>query len=293
MLSLQKPRKRPVQSKIYDPLEGLPGFIKPLLSPFFKLDGLFTTHGLYHYLKKNVLLSNRYSEYKADVFTVATQLDNSRKCIFSKFNYPNPSHDNTAQYYTNIPVAESVAASMSVPPFYSPYPIANPHTGHIDYYIDGEIRETLSTHVAIDNGCDLVISSWTHTPYHYHDEIGSLVNYGIPAICVQAIYLLIQKKIVESRARRANAKDIIDSVYEYMKENKFSRVHTSTILNIIESKLYFKKNVTLIDIYPKHNKYNVFFQSSFSLNPNKTSELMKLGYRRTIEVFKNQEWQSS
>ena len=69
----------------------------------------------------------------------------------------------------------------------------------VDYYIDGEIRETLSNHVAVDNSCEFIISSWTHTPYHYHDEIGSLVNYGIPTILLQTIHLAIQKKIISSQ----------------------------------------------------------------------------------------------
>ena len=74
-------------------------------------------------------------------------------------------------------------------------PIYNTVSKQTDYYIDGEIRDTLSTHVASDHGCETIISSWTHTPYHWHDEVGSLIHYGLPAICTQAIYLLIQQKI--------------------------------------------------------------------------------------------------
>ena len=48
------------------------------------------------------------------------------------------------------------------------------------YYIDGEIRDTLSTHVAIDAGADLVIASHTHQPYHFQKEIGSLTEHGFP-----------------------------------------------------------------------------------------------------------------
>jgi predicted acylesterase/phospholipase RssA len=290
MLHIRRPIKRPPQARIYDPLEGFPLIIKKLIEPFYKIDGLFTTQGLANYLTKNIILSNNYEDYNADLFTVATQLDNSRKCIFSKYNYPNPEHDSTAHYYTGIPIVESVASSMSVPPFYAPYPIKNKITNQIDYYIDGEIRETLSTHVAIDNGCEYIISSWTHTPYHYHDEIGSLVNYGLPAIGLQSIYLLIQKKIVASRAKRANAKDIIDTIHKYLVENKFSKSHQRKILSILERKLNYDPKVKLIDIYPKHNDYQIFFKNSFSLNPNNMSEVVRLGFRRTVEVFKNKEW---
>ncbi len=292
MLSFQKNIKTPKTARFYDPLEGMPFFIKKILSPIVSLPGLFTSQGLYKYIKENVIISNSFDDYNADLFVVATQLDHSRKVIFGKYNYPNPGHDSTSVYYTNTPVAESVTASMSVPPFYAPFPIQNTQNGQIDYYIDGEIRETLSTHVAADNGCEFIISSWTHTPYHYHDEIGSLVNYGLPAICMQAIYLMIQKKIVSSRARRLASQDIINTVNEYMSHEKFPLKHRQKINSILERKLFFKSHLRLIDIYPTHDNYKIFMRNSFSLSPKKTSEIVTAGYKRTIEIFKNHEWES-
>lgn len=291
MLSLKRPMKNPPKSKIYDPFEGFPTVMKKLLSPLLGLTGLFSTTGLKNYIEENIIISNSFEDYKSDLFVVATQLDHSRKVIFNKYNYPNPGHDSTAIYYTGIPVVESVAASMSVPPFYSPYPVFNPHTEKTDYYIDGEIRETLSTHVAVDNGCEYVISSWTHTPYHYFDEVGSLINYGLPAICTQAIYLMIQKKIVSARARNLASKDIIDTVNDYLVREKVSNSHRDKLVGILERKLNYNKNTKFIDIYPKHNNYKLFFQNSFSLNPEKMSHLVTGGYKRTLEVFKKREWE--
>jgi predicted acylesterase/phospholipase RssA len=291
MLSIKRPMKKPPKAKQYDPFDGLPLIIKSTLSSIVNISGFFSTEGLKEYIILNVLKEKRFfDELKSDLFIVATQLDHSRKVIFSKFNYPNPSHDNTAHYYTGFSIAETIAASMSVPPFYSPYPIKNPQTNNIDYYLDGEIRETLSTHVAIDNGSEYIISSWTHTPYHYHDEVGSLINYGLPAICIQAIYLIIQKKIIAARAHRNNAIDIIDTVNDYLTTNKFSNAHRSKIMSILERKLGVKKNVTLVDIFPAHENYKIFFRNSFSLDPKKTSEIVKYGYERTFEVFRRQEW---
>ena len=264
ILYLKRPLKRPKRSELSGIFESFPTLLKQVLSPLSNFNGLFSTEGLCLYLKEHVLNGSHFEDYEADIFVVATQLDHSRKVIFSKYNYPNPRHDSTAVYYTEIPVAEACAASMSVPPFYSPYPVKNPQTNQIDYYLDGEIRETLSTHVAEDNGCDLIISSWTHTPYHYQDEIGSLINYGLPAICLQSIYLLIQKKIVASRARRIANIEIINTVNDYMKKEKFSTRHRKGILSILERKLNTNPNIKLIDIYPKHQNYNIFFTNSFS-----------------------------
>lgn len=292
MLTIKRERPNPPKGKNYDPFSEFPPLLKTLINPLLNFNGLFTTAGLKNYLEREVLISNNYEDYEADVFVVATQLDHSRKVIFSKYKYPSPYHDKTASYYTNIPISESVAASMSVPPFYSPSPVTNPITGQVDYYIDGEIRETLSTHVAVDNHCDFVISSWTHTPYHYQDAIGSLVNYGLPAVVTQSIYLMIQKKIVASRARRASAEDILNTVNEYLKVNKFNEEHRKNLTRILERKLNFNPNVHFVDICPTHENYDIFFKNSFSLSPDRMRELVKLGYTRTIEIFKRHEWES-
>jgi predicted acylesterase/phospholipase RssA len=289
MLSLKKPIKKPPSSNYYDPFEGWPIVLRKILSPVMRFDGLFTTQGLLEYIRRNVIKNKTFEEMKADFFVIATQLDHSRKVVFSKYNYPNPRHDNTISYYTGVSVEDAVAASMSVPPFYSPYPIKNNKTSQVDYYIDGEIRETLSTHVAVDNGCDVVISSWTHTPYHWHDEIGSLVNYGLPAICVQSIYLMIQKKIISHRASKSQASDILKSVAEYMDREKLDSKHKEQVIDIIERKLNYDKNVRFIDICPRHDQYKVFLSNSFSLDPKKASELVRAGYKRTIDVFKKLE----
>jgi len=292
MLSLKSDTRRPPRGQSYDPFEEFPFVIKSLLNPLLSFNGLFTTSGLKKYLEREVIISNNFEDYKSDVFIIATQLDHSRKVVFSKYKYPSPYHDKTVTYYTDTPISECVAASMSVPPFYSPSPVKNPVTGKTDYYIDGEIRETLSTHVAVDNQCDVIISSWTHTPYHFQKEVGSLVNYGLPAIATQAIYLMIQKKIVSSRAKRATSGDIIDSVSEYCKGNHIAEKHRKNLLQILERKLNYNPNIHYIDISPTHENYGIFFKNSFSLNPNTMRDLVKLGFQRTMKIFKRHEWES-
>ena len=261
-------------------------------NPFGKLykqlvssSGFFNTLGLKSYLEKNILADNSFENLSNDLFVVATQLDHSRKCIFSKYKYPNPRHDMTANYYQGISISDAVAASMSVPPIYAPHLIKNPHTNEDNYYIDGEIRETLSTHAAIDNGCEIIISSWTHTPYHYKREIGSLTRYGIPAICIQAIHLMIQKKIISSRASQATSREIIDTVSTYFKENKIDEIHRKKILTILEIKLNYNKNVQLIDIYPDNKNSEMFFFNPFSLQKDTTAAIVKMGYKKTLDVF--------
>lgn len=285
MFYLKRPDLKAPKGDIYPQLEGFPTFLKAMAKPFLSVPGFFSTEGLRKYLVKNVVQKDNFEDFAADLFIVATQLDHSRKVIFSKYNYPNPSHDNTSVYYTGINVACAAAASMSVPPFYSPYPIKNRFNGGVDYYIDGEIRETLSTHVAEDNGCDVIISSWTHTPYHFHDEVGSLVNYGLPAIAIQSIYLMIQKKIIASRAERAKSIDIMNTVNDYMKAERFSQTHRREIMAILERKLNINPKVKLIDIYPDHHDYKLFFANSFSLNSKVSAHAVESGYKRTMQIL--------
>lgn len=285
MFYIKRPELKTPKPDLYHPLDGLPTLVRNLMKPIISLPGLFSTEGVRNHLVNDVIDSDAFEDFAADLFIVATQLDHSRKVIFSKYNYPNPSHDSTSVYYTGTNVSYAAAASMSVPPFYCPYPIKNQHTNQVDYYIDGEIRETLSTHVAEDNGCDVIISSWTHTPYHFHDEVGSLVNYGLPPIAIQSIYLMIQKKIISSRAERAKAIDIIDTVNDYMKMEKFSQAHRREIMAILQRKLNINPKVKLIDIYPDHHDYKLFFANSFSLNSKVSAHAVEAGYKRTMQVL--------
>src|SRR5690606_13772492 len=125
-----------------------------------------------------------------------------------------------------------------------------------------------------------------HTPYHYHDEVGSLANYGLPSIAIQSIYLIIQKKIIASRAHRATAIDILNTVNNYMKTEKFSHSHRKDIMAILERKLNINPNVKLIDICPTHDDYKMFFANSFSLNPKTAAHAVKAGYKRTMQVLR-------
>jgi predicted acylesterase/phospholipase RssA len=273
MFTIKRPELKAPKSDLYYPLEGLPTILKNIMKPVLSLPGFFTTEGLRKYLVNNVIESDHFEDFAADLFIVATQLDHSRKVIFSKYNYPNPSHDSTSVYYTGTNVSYATAATMAVPPFYCPYPIKNRHTNGIDYYIDE------------DNGCDVIISSWTHTPYHFHDEVGSLVNYGMPPIAIQSIYLMIQKKIIAHRAERAKAIDILDTVNDYMKMEKFSQGHRREIMAILQRKLNINPKVKLIDIFPDHHDYRLFFSNSFSLNPETSTHAVEAGYKRTMQIL--------
>lgn len=260
-----------------------------LQTGLLKMQGLFSTTGIEEFLREEVLPSNRFHDFVADLFVVATQLNHSRKVVFGKYRYQPPPHDLTCQYDNDVLVSQACAASTALPFVYAPYAIPNAEGTPI-HYIDGELRDTLSTHVAIDNGADLVIASHTHQPYHYKKEIGSLTEYGLPAILVQSAYLVIEQKVNNFIYNKQTQRQAIVSVERYCSEQGIDKEHARRILEILETELHYRKDVDTIYIHPSPQDAAMFFGSHFSLSPRLLSDLVKSGFKATIEKLRNYEF---
>ena len=139
-------RKRPFVS----------GGLEALLKQAFKVNGLFSARNLEKYLRENVVRENSFDSLGVDLFIIATQLNHSRKVIFGSF--PETVRNDEVKYANYASISQAAAASASLPPFFAPLGIEN-QKGKEIHFFDGAIRETLSTHVASDHGCDLVIAS--------------------------------------------------------------------------------------------------------------------------------------
>ncbi len=265
------------------------------LDALFSLDwvkatGIFSTMGIEKYLREEVLQSNRFQDYIADLFIVATQLNHSRKVVFGKYSYLPPPHDLTCQYNNDAGISDACAASTALPFVFSPHPILN-ERGEKTYYIDGEIRETLSTHVAVDAGADLVIASYTHQPYHFHPDIGSLTDHGLPAIIIQSLYLLVEQKINNVIHNRQKERDAIQAVERYCREAKVPGDHAKRILEILETELHHRRNVDTIYIHPDPADANLFFGDHFSLSARKLTAIVKSGFRAAVDTLKRYEFE--
>jgi predicted acylesterase/phospholipase RssA len=259
---------------------------------WIKTSGLFSTAGIEQFLREDVLPSNRFADYAADLFVIATQLNHSRKVIFGKYSYSPPAHDLTCQYNNDVSISEACAASSSLPFIYSPYSIKHGGaSGDGDtHYVDGEIRDTLSTHVAMDAGCDLVFASYTHQPYHWQKEIGSLTDHGIPAILIQSIYLVIEQKVNQYIYHKESHKSAIHAVEKYCEQVGLPEEHAKRILGILEAELHYRKEVDTIYIHPSPADAKMFFGEHFSLSPKKLSDLVRSGFRAAIETLKKYEF---
>lgn len=246
-----------------------------------RLPGIFSTKGLADYLRKHILPSDHFHELKPDLFVVGTQLDHSTKMIFGRYGTARAS-DAYHRYASNVTISDSVAASMSLPPIFAPYLVNHEGGGGERYYIDGEIRETLSTHVGKDNGCDLLICSYTHQPYHYREDTGSLYLYGIPAIIIQSLYQAIEQKIYGAKKAHENKVETLRTVREFFKEKKFPLEDMNELCQRLQERLDFKETLNYLFIHPEPKDREMFFGDHFTLNIHTLQNVVTIGYKRAM-----------
>ena len=283
--SCSKKKEKDLASKFIQKMKGFSNYAIDVLHNrrLLKFSGIFTTAGIESHMKE-VLPSNNFKDYGVNLYIVATQLNHSKRVIFSKEKKTSPEHDPSCMYDNSASISDAVAASLALPPIFTPYPIKNKSNQTVHYF-DGEIRETLSAHVAEDAGAKLIISSYTHQPYHYSREIGSLTKFGITAIGIQAIYLLVERKIQLSKYNRNQKKITLDAVLEYCKDAQISETHRKKISAIIEEKLSIYKDINYIYIHPRPSDHQVFFNEHFSLSRKTMDKMVQSGFRATINAL--------
>ncbi len=259
------------------------GGLEALVKNGFKINGLFTTKGLERYLRRHVLSDNKFSSLGVELFIIGTQLNHSRKVVFG--NFPDTHKVKTIKYAHFSTISDAVAASTSLPPVFAPYPIKN-QKGKELYFFDGEIRDTLSTHVAADHGADLVISSYSFQPYHFTPAMGSLHNYGIPVIVNQALYQVIQQKIEKHIEHQQQISSIMQAIDGYFRQAELPDEHREKLLDILAKRVNYKPNVDYIYIHPIPQDYEMFFADHFSLNAEILGRIVHIGFKAALQVLR-------
>ncbi len=254
------------------------------------ISGLFTTTGVEAYIR-DVLPSNNFADYVADLAIVATQLNHSKRVIFNKYILDPPKDDPRCLYENTVNISDAVAASIALPPIFSPYGIKN-RKGKVIYFFDGEIRETLSVNVAEQMDSDLIISSYTHQPYHFSREIGSLTKFGITAIGIQAIYLLIERKIQTALYFRQQKRAALHAVNEYCLSVQMNEAQRKKICSILEEELALKPNNQYIYINPRPTDHEMFFGEHFNFSSKFMEKIVRIGFMAAIETLRKYEFQS-
>ena len=259
------------------------GGIEVLLKRGFKVNGIFSMSNLERYMRENVCPENKFSSLGVQLYIVATQLNHSRKVIFG--NFDETTKDERIKYAAYAKISEAVAASASLPPVFSPYGIHN-HKGREVFFFDGEIRDTLSTHVAADHGSDLVIASYSIHPYHFQKDVGSLHEYGIPAIINQALYQVVQQKIDTHIRHQREVRAMIKAVDGYLKQTEIAAEHREKLLEILNDRTHNHPHVEYIYIHPSPNDYEMFFADHFSLNPKILASIVHSGFKSAMRTLR-------
>lgn len=259
------------------------GGLEALVKNGFKINGLFTTRGIEKYIRTQVVKENSFASLGVDLNIVATQLNHSRKVIFGNFN--ESTKDKQIKYANYASISDAVAASASLPPVFAPYGLRN-NKGKEIFFFDGEIRDTLSTHVAADAGADLIVSSYSIQPYHYTPAMGSLHNYGIPLIANQALYQVIQQKIEKHIEHQQQISSIMSAVDGYFKKSGLPLEHRDKLLEILANRVNYKANVDYVYIHPSPQDHEMFFVDHFSLNAKILARIVHIGFRAALQVLR-------
>ncbi|MCB0350567.1 MAG: patatin-like phospholipase family protein [Bdellovibrionales bacterium] len=259
------------------------GGMEVLLKRGFKVNGVFSTENLERYFRENAHPKNSFSSLGVKLFIVASQLNHSRKVVFGDF--PDQIKDTDIQYANFATVSQAVAASAALPPFFAPYCIHDDR-GRDIYYFDGEIRDSLSTHVAADNGSDLVIASYSIQPYHHNKAIGSLHEFGMPIIFNQALYQVVQQKIERHIKYQKNINQLISAVDGYLKQTDISAEHREKLIEIMITRTKHNPNVDYIYIHPSPQDHEMFFADHFSLNPDILGNIVKTGFKSAMHALR-------
>jgi len=263
------------------------GGLEAFLKNYFTINTIFTTSGVEKFLRKKTLKTNNFNDLCVEQYIVATQLDSSGKTIFGPKSLSEKgfSEEHSCDYYTKTPISIAAAASASLPPFYQPYPVRK--NGKHVYYYDGEIKKTLSTHVAKDAGADLIIASYTHQPYHYTKAVGSLIDYGMPTILIQAVYQSIEQKIKTAKKMHEDKVLVIDTVNSFFKSHGISDEKRKELCDILAHKLDYKEDLDYIFIHPHPHDYKFFFSDHFSLSPQVMEQTVRSGFKSAVRILKD------
>lgn len=259
--------------------------IERVLQQIFGINGFFTIDNLERYLRKNILPSNDFKKLAPELYIIATELDNPKRVVFGPKKLKESS-DTT--YLSNIEISKAVAASMSLPLMFKPYKIRL--NGKETYLFDGEIRETLSVDIAEDAGADLIIVSYTHQPYHKTEKFGSLADYGLFGIIIQAIYQIVEQKIANYKEIFELKKNVLLTIEEFCWHKNISSKVAEELIDAVEKVMNYQRNIDYIFIRPSSIDADMFFEDHFNLSQESMGHIIRKGYKRAGEILNRYEF---
>jgi predicted acylesterase/phospholipase RssA len=261
--------------------------IEGVLHTLLGINGLFNTTNVGKYLK-TVMPTDKFQELLAELYIVTTELDNPNRIILGPRELKT---SRTATFATDVNISDAAIGSMSLPVIFGPYKLNI--AGRDRYVFDGEIRHTLSTHIAKDAGADLIIASYTHQPYNYNPDYGSLINYGLPAIIIQTIYQLVESKIRESKSKHLVKEDALDEVKNFFIEKNLPKELMDEMIDKLQKRLEYEPNLDYIYINPDPADSGMFFEDHFNLSLKSMGKIIRSGFKSAYHTFRQYEFDFS
>jgi len=245
-----------------------------------KVAGIFSASGVARFMETLCGDRNDFRSLGPEIYVCATQLNGPRKVVFGpRDSAVADQYDPFIAYYNDVSISNAVAASVSVPVMFAPYKIRNSRSGEIFEYIDGEVRETLSVHVARDTDVELAIVSNTWMPYYYKKGIGSVSEHGLFAVLNQAVSQAIEQKVDRFRYETDRYRETIDAIREF---GKWEGLRQDQIDNLVGQVCLTLNYREIEEIYIAPDPYDDDFGliPSFTFDPEKLRRAMNTGYQR-------------
>jgi predicted acylesterase/phospholipase RssA len=258
--------------------------IEGALQTILGFNGLFNTTNVGKYISK-AMPTNDFKELISELYIVTTELDNPNRIILGPREL-NTSH--TATFETDVSISDAAIGSMSLPLIFGPYKLDI--KGKKVYVFDGEVRHTLSAHIAKDAGADLIIASYTHQPYRYNPEYGSLINYGLTSIMVQTIYQLVESKINEAKLKHILKENVIDDVKDFFEEKNLPKDLMNEFIEKLQHRMEYNPNLDYIYISPEPTDSVMFFEDHFNLSLKSMGKIIRSGFRSAYNTFSEYEF---
>ncbi|MFA6450840.1 MAG: patatin-like phospholipase family protein [bacterium] len=272
--------------------------LESIARELIRVPALSNTDRIEKYLE-NVLEINDFRQLQRergiDMYVIASELDRPRKAMFGPKRSPYTADPWADRYIDSIPIATACAASCSLPLIYRPKQLIV--EGEKIFYIDGEIKKTLSTHVPRENGADLIIISHTLEPYQYEERWGSINKYGLVGIFIQSVYIMVAQKIRSAWQSVAVRREIFDylstpgfqkdleAVLKDVNSNdrkKVKKAVTEFLKDKICDMLQLDLNLQYL-YFPSSSE--IFWMDHFNIFPHYMRKLVNSGYNRAKQIL--------
>ncbi|MBT7902720.1 hypothetical protein HN587_02580 [Candidatus Woesearchaeota archaeon] len=218
----------------------------------------------------------------ADLFVVSTPLNLRNRIVYSR----RPFEEEPRLVYRNdANISSAVTASCALQ-FLAPICVEHKNGDKIDQ-VDGETRKTLSYKIASSNGADLVFVSYTHVPYEFDKDVGSIKKYGLIRTVVQSVYLLIEEKILASQEltqQKNTTYDLVMGEFEQIltdlpTEHRAALIdHRDRMVARLVKELDIKRGVDYIFIRPESDDHDFYFDWHLGMSTDYVEKMVRKGY---------------